>query len=263
MIITAQVTPRRRKRRRERLDLLKAQAVHAMGRGAINPRKGVVFWPAAGDCEDPIHMDRWARPPGWADRPEYIFYGDGFDQKPLGLDMLVRCRRCPRCLKARARAWAYRAKAETAASPRTWFATLTLNPAAHWRVQLAAMARLTEGGTIWETLSPDEQFLERHREISIEITKFLKRVRKNSGAPMRYILVAEAHKSGLPHYHLLVHEVDEGRQVRHRDLTDAWSWGHSRFKLVEGPQTAWYVCKYLSKAQLARVRASVRYGKTP
>lgn len=96
----------------------------------------------------------------------------------------------------------------------------------------------------------------------MEITKYLKRVRKKSGAPLRYILVAEAHKSGLPHYHMLIHECDPSRQVRHKDLTAAWSWGFTRFKLVETSNTAWYVCKYLSKAQLARVRASVRYGLT-
>ena len=263
MIITAQVTPRRRARRRERLDLLTSQAVHALGRGASSPRMGTVEWIVAGDCENPVLLERWARPPGWADRPEYTFYGDGFDARPLGLDMAARCRRCPACLRARARHWAYRAKSEILEAPRTWFATLTLSPEHHWRAQLAATARLTRGGTIWETLSSEEQFLERHKEISMEITRFLKRVRKNSDAPLRYCLVAEAHKSGLPHYHLLIHEVSTELQVRHRTLTEAWVWGFSRFKLVQDSGSAWYVCKYLAKAQLARVRASVRYGKTP
>lgn len=263
MIITAQVTPRRRARRRERLDLLTSQAVRAMGRGASSPSMGVVLWDVAGDCEDPVLIERWARPTGFAQRPQYTFFGDGFDERPLGLDMRARCRRCTACLKARARHWAYRAKAEISEAPRTWFGTLTLSPEHHWRTQLAATARLARGGTIWETLSPDEQFLERNKEISFEVTKFLKRVRKNSGAPLRYCLVAEAHKSGLPHYHLLIHEMNSERQVRHRTLTSAWVWGFSRFKLVQDTGSAWYVCKYLAKAQLARVRASVRYGKTP
>ena len=91
-----------------------------------------------------------------------------------------------------------------------------------------------------------------------EIQRFLKRIRKNSGAKLRYICVQELHKSGAPHYHLLIHEV-EGTLTK-AVLQAAWQWGFSNAKLSE-PHRAIYVCKYLTKAQGSRVRASLGYGR--
>lgn len=74
-------------------------------------------------------------------------------------------------------------------------------------------------------------------------------------------MVAERHKSGLPHYHALVHEVHQLYPVTYRILTDAWDYGHIHAKLVQGPAAARYCAKYLSKSAEARVRASGAYGR--
>lgn len=111
-------------------------------------------------------------------------------------------------------------------------------------------------------MTADEQFVQRHKTIARWLTLWVKRVRKNSGAPIRYLLVCEAHKSGLPHYHMLLHERSPELQVRKRMLQAEWqAYGFTNCKLVEQDQhAARYVSKYLAKSALARVRASVRYG---
>jgi hypothetical protein len=180
---------------------------------------------------------------------------------PVGIkvSIFVRCRKCDRCRENRRRRWSARAISEWEASERTWFGTLTLSPAAHDHFKLQAQRDCGVRATDFDAFSPDEQFLARHRAIGAEITRWLKRVRKNSGAKVRFLLVAEQHKSGLPHYHAMIHE-GEGPKVEYRVLRDAWRVGFSQFKLVSDQRAASYVCKYLSKSALARVRASSRYG---
>lgn len=181
----------------------------------------------------------------------------------MTVEIEAKCRKCPSCLRARAREWANRAQLETTRSSRTWFGTLTLRPEAHYLMLCRALQRTDRGGVAFEGLTPPEQFAERHEQISKEITLWLKRIRKNSGAKLRYFLVAEAHKSGLPHYHVLLHE--SGVPVTHSILSDAWRLGFTKFKLVDtqtdARKTSWYVCKYLTKSASAKIRASTHYGK--
>lgn len=143
---------------------------------------------------------------------------------------------------------------------RTWFGTLTLRPERQQFVLDNARMKLARQGLDFDGLSEVEQFRLRHEFVSLELTRWLKRVRKNSEAPLRFCLVAEAHKSGAPHYHVLVHESDPARPVRKSVLCEAWTWGFTRWKLVEDQRAAGYVTKYLSKSALARVRASLKYG---
>lgn len=223
--------------------------------GSIGPT--LVRYPAAGDCSSPVYREMVSR------HPE----GDALLSETSGrllatVEIDVRCRRCDNCLRHRARLWRARAIAETDHAARTWFGTLTLSPDAHYRALCAADLRLRRQGVTFGSLTSSEQFLERHREISREITLWLKRVRKESDAKIRYLLVCEAHKSGLPHYHILIHECDEAKPVRVRTLQGQWRQGFSSFKLVDR-HAAPYVTKYLSKALLARVRASGAYGKSP
>lgn len=157
--------------------------------------------------------------------------------------------------------WQRRAVHEFKTAYRNWFGTLTLRPDFHMQVLSRARERMRLQGIDYETLPPSEQFALRHFEISKEITKYLKRVRKASGAPFRFLLVAEAHKSGLPHYHVLLHEQHPGKPVRHRTLSSQWHCGFEKWRLVEDDRTAKYLCKYLAKDNRARVRASVSYGK--
>lgn len=177
-------------------------------------------------------------------------------------EMEVRCRKCDNCLRTRAALWRGRAKTEIDAAPRTWFGTLTLAPEHHSRTVMLADRILRRGGERFEDLSSSEQFKWRHEMISKEITLWLKRVRKESGARLRYCLVAEAHKSGLPHYHMLVHEQAGSPPVRHKVLASQWRLGWNQFKLSDSG-AAFYVTKYLTKSSMARVRASRRYGSPP
>ena len=70
---------------------------------------------------------------------------------------------------------------ELLASPRTWMATFTINP--HYRFQFSLK-------------SGSRDFMDSHKIISAELTKYFKRLRK-SGLKFRYVLVTEAHKDGI------------------------------------------------------------------
>lgn len=212
------------------------------------------LWNIAGNCTDPVRIPLGGRPEGLLGaRDAEVF--------PAFLDVDARCRRCPACLRYRSWVWRSRAEIETRLSPRTWFGTLTLSPEAQYKYGLRAALAAARYGADFEALDPADQFRRRHVEISKEITKYLKRIRERSGALLRYLFVAEAHKSGLPHYHVLLHEVFIDRPARKALLERQWHEGFSSFKLAE-PAAAGYVAKYLSKSNLARVRASIRYGKT-
>lgn len=256
-------------------------------------------WDVAGNCQRPAVREFWSRPS--ADDPRFdddfrrrrqafavseavkVFVGDhtwepppkrrpgrrktivvaaGRAQGLLVVEMHVRCRTCETCRKVRSRMWYARAMTETIASARTWFGTITLRPQANHESLSRARRQCTRRGVVWEELTPDEQFAELHKQNGLHLQLWLKRVRKESGAPLRFLLVCEAHKSGLPHYHCLLHETDAMRPVRHKTLSDQWKLGFTNFKLCVDPRQAGYLCKYLSKSAAARVRASARYGQS-
>lgn len=224
-------------------------------RKAYDPvtRPGLDF---ARKCERPVLLEVNGR-------PDPMLKGRGYrgHSGTIMADMYVPCRKCNECLKHRARLWTARAVDELRLSNRTWFGTITLSPEAQYMALARARRAAFLGAVDFDALDAGEQFRLRHEQIGVDLTKWLKRVRKNSGVPLRYLLVVEAHKSGLPHYHVLVHQVGEGA-ITKRALQDAWSLGFTQFKLVDGdPKTAFYVCKYLSKSALARVRASAGYGR--
>ena len=189
--------------------------------------------------------------PGIADRNRSV----------VPVEMNNRCRKCANCLAHRQRLWTARAMDEIAAASRTWFGTLTIEPYAQFTFGLRAAARVAlTRREEFSALTPTEQFKYRVDQIAPEITTYLKRVRKEAGVPLRYLLVSEAHKSGLPHFHILVHE--PLGPIRKATLKDQWKLGFTRWKLVEQDQrAARYVCKYLSKDAETRVRASLRYGQ--
>lgn len=248
----------------------------ALWDGAEVVSRTTMRWDISGSCERPVNFVLEGRPAAWGGRddwgdyqfvhpllgrPETAWGGPAWDV-PLFVDMSTRCRKCSWCLKQRASLWSLRAKAEIHAASRTWFGTLTLRPEEHFRAVCKADATSRKRGTEWAELSPSEQFQARHSVISQDLTKWLKRVRKESESRLRYCLVAEAHKSGLPHYHCLIHERWLGGEVQERTLRRQWPLGFSKFNLVEGSAAAWYVAKYLAKTSDARVRASIGYGKS-
>lgn len=206
----------------------------------------------AADCQSPVNVHMNGRPIEGHPRP--------FFEYARHADLLVRCRQCPNCLKHRAKKWAARAVAELAFAQRSWFVTLTLTP--HRQFETLAMARrayLASGDLDRE--HKDVIFRKHVAQQSSEITRWLKRLRKVSGAKLRYAIVVEAHKSGQPHYHVLVHEVIGSAPLLHRHIGATWNWGFSSATLVKSTSPAWYVAKYLAKSSLARIRASGRYGQ--
>lgn len=165
----------------------------------------------------------------------------------------------------RARLWKDRAVSETKQSARTWFGTITIAPHHHNRFLNECRRKETASGINFDTLPLAERIGLIHMRIAIEITKYLKRVRKVSKAKLRYLLVMESvtnHQEGLPHYHILIHEVSGLGPVRHELLKSQWPYGFVHYKLVSSLREAAYVTKYLTKDTGARVRASVNYGKT-
>lgn len=242
LITNAQVTgapaPGRTMRRRRRMLLrqIRSQAADGLVElvSPLRARKNL-----SGDCARPIQQTELG----------------GTGNRPI-LDTFLRCRKCDECLRHRSRVWAARAKAEIEAHPRTWMVTLTCTPEVHYRLLLQAERAARLRGVNPSDWVASEEFVERWGQLGKEVTKWLKRVRI-TGARFVYLQVVEAHKSGLPHVHLLVH--DEG-DTTYRRLVEAWKLGFSHAKLVEGPAAARYVSKYLAKSALARVRASRGYG---
>jgi len=160
------------------------------------------------------------------------------------ISVLSPCRKCEPCRKARASEWRSRIKHEIAASPRSWMATFTINP--HYRFMFSL-----------KTGSRD--FMDSHKSISAELTKYFKRLRK-SGLKFRYVLVTEAHKDGYPHYHALIHEGFS--QIPKSRLQAEWPYGFTQFKLVKDAKAAHYITKYLVKDARTRIRASGKYGQS-
>lgn len=255
--------------RREHLSELLPIAARAIEKGAALKGPRTVHWNTSGKCEAPRFVSRQGEEtrqplpavgltkkgkPFWHTKSRYAKWSAPAPRERLWLDMEVPCRKCAPCLQARARLWAQRAERETNFAARTWFGTLTLSPEEHYLSECRA-------GVDFSLLSPEEKLHELHRANVPLITKYMKRLRKNAGTSLRFIATLEAHKSGLPHYHLLVHETKHGA-LGERDLREQWPFGFSRWRAVNetSARAAWYVCKYLTKSAAARVRSSQRYG---
>lgn len=216
-------------------------------------------WDIAGRCESPVTREHFARKDRLTTRENEWLPGD---DTPLRLILHVRCRVCRDCRRLKRREWVLRASAELAAAERSWFGTLTLNPEAAFRCELLARKRLLRGGTRFEALEAPARYEELCQEVGREVTLYLKRLRKQSRARIRYMACYEAHRSGLPHLHMLVHE-SGGTPVRKAQLDSEWALGFSHWRLVAQEQSgraAMYVAKYLAKDG-GRVRASILYGR--
>lgn len=258
----------------------------ALEAGAERKTLGHVLWNVAGNCTAPRDVEVHARPDAWAFpvcpqglsadwwkafkdagliqkelRARGFAYDGRFSAHALWITITVRCRRCAECLKQRAAKWRTAAMTELERSSRSWFCTFTLNP--HEQFMLTCKSAIAEQkrSVDFHTLEGPDAFRSRVRTFGPDIGRFFKRVRKNSGAKIRYLWVAEAHKTGLPHFHALLHECDPARPLRKAVIKDAWGYGFSDVKLVNDQAPAWYVCKYLTKYASARVRASLHYGR--
>lgn len=206
------------------------------------------------DTQSRIHADTEV-----IDLPSRFWLG-GDTTPALFVDLIAPCRRCEACLRRRARLWARKAQTELQRAARTWFATFTATPDEQYRWTCLARKHRLETSSPFDAETERLEFSELVAAAGGDLTRYVKRIRKQSGAKMRYLIVAEAHKSGDPHFHALIHETDPNMPIRKAVLKGQWTHGFSQIKLVEDPSVAWYLCKYLSKDLKTRVRASLKYG---
>lgn len=234
----------------------------ALNGGAIRVSTGELEWHCHGSCTEPWRGQVYSRPrSGNIWRPDRDFVVKPGGKIPMNLTITTPCRKCKNCLSARKSLWRYRVRAEVAAAGRTWFGTLTLAPEQHYLMLERARSKAQKSHVPWNELAEPERF-KRQADASLEeVTKYIKRVRKQSKVPLRYFLITEKHKSGLPHFHMLIHETAL-KPVTHRILSSQWTLGFEKWKLLpfDDPGSAEYLCKYLSKSVENRIRNSFRYG---
>ena len=223
-----------------------------------------IEWNVGAYCDDPqsrtLHargdLGRMSAKYKWASNP-----------KSLSVHLSgLPCRRCAKCLWLKSEQWTDRAMNELALWPRTWFVTLTLNPAWQHRLFMEELAHKNSRG--WRDDDFDASTAEwrlRSSGAAKLLTKYLKNVRKpqsrEAAIDLRYVCSVERHKSGLPHMHLLMHEA--GGRLTYDRIGDRWKkYGFFKANLVtDHEKAAWYVCKYVSYNEATRVRASLRYGR--
>lgn len=254
-------------------------AAKALAAGGEQVSRKRIEWDISGSCQSPIGRDVTLKAVEEKRRIVGMTSAINFKRQsgvvkitrpprskvlPLGfvVGLTVRCRKCEKCRRQRRVMWSERAKREVHASVRTWFGTLTLRPDEQFRILTLARHRQNQQGIDYDMLPYGEQFQLRVSAFSPDITDYIKRVRKECAAPLRYLWVSEAHKSGSPHFHALVHEVLPEMPVTYDTLSNQWPHGFTKWKLVKSLSEATYLTKYLSKSTASRVRASVDYGKT-
>lgn len=226
-------------------------------RGGAKPVSfGHVEWNIAGNCTDPVYLDLHAQPPSESGTIKV----DRTTRTPLRVELWTRCRKCDACLAVRRRLWTVKATTECRQSIRTWFGTLTIAPE-HQHAAYATACREYASSGDFDGLDYKAQFARRVSVLNREVTRYVKRVRKQSKALLRILFVAEHHKSGLPHFHALIHEHDL-HGVTEEILRHQWKLGFTKWRLIEGAHEAAYVCKYASKSGASRIRASLHYGQT-
>lgn len=250
----------------------------ALGAGATRTGLLSARWDISGSCTDPYWTTYQGRPEvnvvnrrsEWDEstRNTHFEYVPG-KRGTIYVDIGTRCRRCDKCRQYRRWLWQFRMTEELRRAVRSWYGTLTLRPDVQYRVLTETRQYLRGRGVRWEDLSEDE-FFRAHAGFALkEVTKYIKRFRKQAygpkgKAPFKWVCVTERHKSGLPHFHMLVHEV-EMRPIPHRILSGSWGQGFEKWRLVkldENPKiVAGYLCAYLQKDFSTRIRNSEKYGE--
>jgi hypothetical protein len=242
---------------------VRAATIAALAAGAVLHTPTYATWDVQGACQFPRNVEQ-------AGTGHFQSSPDRQDkewQQGRTLSMMVPCRKCEGCLKARAWRWGKRAVAEWEQSPRTWFGTLTFSPEERFRLIALTRQRFDAVGVTFEKMSPVERYSELHRTMGPLVTRFIKRLRKGAKASgfeplsFRYLLAVEPHKDWVPHYHMLVHEVSDTDPVRKKALERPWPHGFTQWRLVKDSKQAFYAAKYLRKYSIARVRASECYGE--
>lgn len=246
-----------------RLDQLHKLMARAIAHGArpSSDMPNVLEWDVSASCLTPVRRVLHARSEFAAGDMRKSRVNPG----SATLFLQVRCRKCEACLKYKSAEWRRRCVAELKVAPRTWMATLTYSADEHFKARCAIAIQQRKRGVNLSELDGRQVFRLQAAEMGAEFTKYVKRLRKGDDkyppASLRYILATEAHQSGFPHLHALIHETDASTPVRKDQLHRHWHRGFSTFKLVDGsPRSAFYVTKYINKSMMTRVRASLGYG---
>ena len=241
-------------RRVQRLALANGGSIRPFADGA--PSRTVV-WDVASNCLSPVVVEMHGRASEGNIKMTNV---TPTCNRPNFAELTVPCRKCANCLRRKANNWRLRALSEFHSANRTWFSTLTVSPTSLIHLLSSCRVRLGRAGTDLEALSVQDQFLELEREGFAHVQKWLKRLRKNDPeSAIRYLAVTERHKSGVPHWHVLLHETAKPLSYD-RSLKGSWRLGFDSYRLVSDARAAGYVTKYLAKSIEARVRASSRYG---
>lgn len=231
----------------------------ALGRGAVRLSQATFAWDISGNCTDAKTIELVIRPP--AKGYEQYVGIDKFGKHTLYLDMDVKCRKCDECLAARRKMWLARSMQEFRRAPRTWFATLTFRPEVQLETLYKARQKaIRRGYRDFEELAPAAQFALLASVSGEHVTAFWHSVRKEDAAQIRYLAVCERHKTGLPHWHALIHETRLDQPVRKSTLDKRWIKGFAKFKLIDAKGVL-YPLKYIGKDLSTRIRASIAYGR--
>jgi len=262
----------------ERLHQIAAKAYIEGGRMLSSFRDGqprrLMEWDLSCDCENPRGVELHAR---YSAQHSKVV-------NPFWIVLRVRCRKCEWCKNMRQRFWVGRAMTEYAECPRTWMGTLTASLDSHIKLDAACRVRLAMHGVDFDGLPRWEKFEAQCMELGNHATLWIKRLRKH-GLSFRYLMIAEQHDSaqtsdemrGRPHLHLLIHESEEGsffdgtlkNMGEKLFMPDealprvSWPLGFTRFEVAKDAHTAGYLCKYITKSAMVRVRASQKYGDPP
>lgn len=232
---------------------------YASGKASGNPQRGEHVLHYAGNCKSPISIKKAA------------------ERGALHVTWEVRCRKCGPCLRAKVGYWALAAIEQTRLAAeqglRSWFGTLTLSPESQRYLRDLAEEKWLAEQPGAATASPawmhepecDYRFALVLREFLALVQKYWKRLRK-AGHKFKYFLVFERHKSGLPHAHFILHEMED--RILKRALQSQWPHGFTNVKLIGGKsfcpnktpeRAAFYVAKYLGKTVQSRQIASRGY----
>lgn len=267
-------------------DTLERLIVRALDRGCCTRVSGARFTvDYSNGCDTPVRRELY----GAYDLEDHRRANQG-RIGPLIVNLHVRCRQCPPCQRAKRSMWRERGKIEVMQSARTWFSGgMTFKPSVRtraWAMCRVAYARgmtlrhyrkCLESGTAptgsfdgagdFDRLDEATQFKWLGAYAYHEATLWIKRLRKETAAPLRYLLVAEPHKDGFPHLHMLLHESSAAQPVRKKTLEGTWAvYGFSRWRLVKvgthaDMRAVGYVCKYITNQGKLRVRNSQNYGQ--
>lgn len=262
---------------------VQALAARALANGAKWLKPGHLEWDLAKHCSRAYERTVGAGPYSRGEARQAEGTG-ALASAHMSVTYRTPCRACVSCLEHRRRLWTARARYELRHSPDTLFGTLTFTKAWQDRWMQACRDAAREDGVDFDGLSAETQFARRVAHAGRIATKFIDIIRLYSPAPviegkrvpnLRYMLVAEPHKGGQPHFHMLLHSIyadypqasvkmlvrSTGREVDTWPFLETkWApYGFSAWRRVT-EKSAGYISKYLSKDSSARVRASEEYG---